>query len=112
MKELRTSHSDGPAGHASGGVNTKQSAEYYVNPFSDAPFETPLWLRVSDAAKLYSVGRGTLYKWIERGLIRSVSLKTRGQVRGGRRICAASIAEFFDTMAADQMKAQAKGGNE
>jgi len=65
--------------------------------------QTPVWLRISDVQRIYSVGRGTVYNWLSRNLIVSVSLKHRAQVRGSRRIYGPSVEEFFASMAAKQM---------
>ena len=63
---------------------------------------TKKWLTVKEAVHLYSVGRSTLYKWIKRRVILSVSLPERGKMRGPRRILAESLDDLFYRQAVQQ----------
>jgi hypothetical protein len=76
-----------------------------TDPIGHCPeSQMPVWLRISDVQRIYSVGRGTVYNWLSRNLVVSVSLKHRAQIRGSRRIYGPSVDEFFASMAAKQMQ--------
>ena len=75
-------------------------------PCDDGLVNTPLhhlpereWLRVSEVLALYRIAKPTLYGLINRGLIRSVSLRQRGQARGTRLVSHPSIEAFLNARA-------------
>ncbi len=57
------------------------------------------WLRVSEVLALYNITKPTLYGLINRGLVRSVSLRQRGQVRGTRLVFHPSMEAFLNARA-------------
>ncbi len=59
----------------------------------------PEWLRVSDACRYSSISKAKLYDLINRGQIRSVSLRERGQIKGTRLISADSLRRFLESRA-------------
>ena len=60
----------------------------------------PEWLRVKDVAAIYRIGRTTLFALMRDGIIRSVSLKKKGNIRGIRLISRASFDEYLTALAA------------
>lgn len=101
--------------HSSNLLETAETSSQTINQQSQGPIERiggdpqiqgPVWLRISDVQRIYSVGRGTVYNWISRNLVVSVSLKHRAQIRGSRRVYGPSVDELFASMAAKQMQDQ------
>lgn len=64
----------------------------------------PEWLSISDAVRVFGIGRSRLYEMMNDGDIKSVSIKKRGAVKGRRLISFDSLAEYFD------QQANGKGG--
>jgi hypothetical protein len=60
---------------------------------------SPEWLRVSDAVRLYGLGRSSLYELISEGRIKTASLRKRNALRGTRLINRDSLAAFIDAHA-------------
>ncbi len=69
-----------------------QSAAITSNPIQ--------WLRVKDVVATYHIGRTTVFSLIRSGVIRSVSLKSKGNIRGIRLISRTSFDEFLAAQAA------------
>ncbi len=59
----------------------------------------PEWLRVKEAQDYSRLSKAKLYDLINRGLIKSVSLKERGQVKGTRLISFDSLRAFLESRA-------------
>lgn len=59
----------------------------------------PEWLRVKDAVAIYRIGRTTVFSLIRSGVIRSVSLKNKGNIRGIRLISRTSFDEYLAGLA-------------
>ncbi len=68
-------------------------------PYAGEQNSQPEWLRVSEACRSTSISKAKLYDLINRGLIRSVSLRERGQIKGTRLICADSLRRFLESRA-------------
>lgn len=62
----------------------------------------PEWLRVKDACRLASISRSVLYELMRDGIVKSVSLRRRGNSRGSRRVNAESLREFMESHVAGQ----------
>jgi hypothetical protein len=63
----------------------------------------PEWLRVSEAVHFSRLSKPTLYNLMARGLIKNVSLRERGQVKGTRLVSFDSLRSFLES--------RASGGN-
>ena len=61
--------------------------------------ENPEWLRVSEACEYSRLSKPKLYDLINRGLIKSVSLRERGQIKGTRLIAFDSLRDFLESRA-------------
>ncbi len=70
------------------------------------------YLAPSEAARIYGVGRSTLYVWMRKGWIEWISLRQRGRSWGSRRIVAESLDAFFAAHTADSKSAVATLGKE
>jgi len=58
------------------------------------------WIRVSEAcAYAGGISKPLLYNWMNDGLIRNVSLRKRGQIKGLRLVHFASLKAFLESMA-------------
>jgi len=57
------------------------------------------WLRVAEACDYSRISKPKLYQLINRGLIKSVSLKERGQIKGTRLISFDSLRAFLESRA-------------
>jgi hypothetical protein len=55
----------------------------------------PEFLRVQEAVTWSRLGKGTMYGLMERGLIRSISLRERGKIKGTRLIVADSLKDYL-----------------
>ncbi len=55
------------------------------------------WLSIKDAARLFGLGRSSIYTLIGEERIRSCSLRLRGNVRGKRLISAESLRMFLES---------------
>ena len=56
-------------------------------------------MRVRQTARCFSIGRSTLYKLLNKGLVKSVSIKNLGALRGIRLINADSVRNYLDNLA-------------
>lgn len=59
----------------------------------------PDWLRVSEACAYCRVSKPKLYDLLNRGLVKSVSLKERGQIKGTRLVSFHSLKAFLESKA-------------
>jgi hypothetical protein len=59
----------------------------------------PEWLRVTEAVAYSRISKPKLYDLINRGLIKSVSLRDRGQIKGTRLISFDSLKSFLESRA-------------
>jgi hypothetical protein len=70
------------------------------------PLDPRLWLRVRDVQLIYSSSRTVVFDWIARNLVRSVSLRKKGNIRGARRIYKPSIDALFERFEAENRVAE------
>jgi hypothetical protein len=66
---------------------------------NDRIFYESEWLTVKEACDFARCSKPLIYTWMSRNLIRNVSLRERGKLKGYRRICAKSLREFLDSHA-------------
>ena len=59
----------------------------------------PEWLRVREACEYSRLSKAKLYQILNRGLIKSVSLRERGMIRGTRLISFDSLRDFIESRA-------------
>jgi len=59
----------------------------------------PEWMRVKEACAYSRVSKPKLYDLTNRGLIKSVSLRERGMVRGTRLVSSDSLRTFLESRA-------------
>ena len=57
----------------------------------------PEFLRISDAVRVFCVGKSTLADWIANGFVRSHLIRRRGNVSGIRLISTESLREFIES---------------
>ena len=57
------------------------------------------WLRVKEACEYSRLSKPKIYDLINRGLIKSVSLRERGQIKGTRLISFDSLRDFLESRA-------------
>ncbi len=57
------------------------------------------WLRVSEACAYCRISKPKLYDLLNRGLVKSVSLKERGQTKGTRLVSFDSLKAFLESRA-------------
>jgi len=57
------------------------------------------WLRVKEACEYSRLSKPTLYNLMERGLIRNVSLRERGKIKGARLISFDSLRNYLESKA-------------
>jgi hypothetical protein len=67
----------------------------------------PEWLRVSEACTYSRLSKPKLYQLLNRGLIKSCSLKERGQIKGTRLISSDSLRLFLQSRASGGEQLQA-----
>ena len=53
------------------------------------------FLSIADAVKVSSLSRSTLYKLMDSGSVRNVSLRKRGSIKGRRLIVADSLTNYL-----------------
>ncbi len=68
-----------------------------IPPTSKAPVSD--WIRVAEACSFAKISKPLLYSWMERGLIRNVSMRERGRVKGLRLVSLASLQAFLESRA-------------
>ena len=57
------------------------------------------WMRVRQAVRCFSIGRSSLYKLLNKGAVKSVSIKERGALRGIRLINGDSVRNYLENLA-------------
>jgi len=57
-----------------------------------APVTEPVWLRIAEVQRIYGIKRTTIYEMMDRGEIKTASLKQPGNRHGIRLIHSASLA--------------------
>jgi hypothetical protein len=55
------------------------------------------WLTVQEAATYSRLSKPTLYKIFERGLVKTLSLREKGQIKGRRLVARASLEAFLES---------------
>lgn len=60
---------------------------------------SPEWIRVRDAVSYSRLSKPKLYQLLNCGLIKSVSLRERGQIKGTRLISFDSLRSFLESRA-------------
>lgn len=68
-------------------------------PAKQTQFIPQDWLRVSEACAYCRVSKPKLYDLLNRGLVKSVSLKERGQIKGTRLVSFHSLKAFLESKA-------------
>lgn len=66
---------------------------------SNTTTPAPEWLRVSEACKYSRLSKPKLYDLMNRQLIKSVSLRERGQIKGTRLVSFDSLRQFLESRA-------------
>lgn len=56
----------------------------------------PEWIKVSDATRIFGIGRTRLYDLIGRRVIKTALLRERGNLQGARLISYDSLAEYIE----------------
>ena len=59
----------------------------------------PEWIRVKDACEFACVSKPVIYGWMNKGWIKNVSLRQRGQIKGARLISFDSLRGFLESKA-------------
>lgn len=74
---------------------------------SQAPDTSPRseWMRIRQIVKHYNLSRSFIYELLRQGILRSVSLRKKGNIRGIRLVSRISMDEYLAALAAHQ-----KGG--
>jgi hypothetical protein len=62
----------------------------------------PEWLRMPQAVQLFGISRAKLYDLINKGRIKSVSLRERGQTKGTRLLSYDSLHAYLEELAERQ----------
>lgn len=57
----------------------------------------PEWLRVNQVTHVFGIGRSKLYELLAEGVIKSASLRKRGQVSGTRLVSYDSCAAYIES---------------
>ena len=58
---------------------------------------SPEWITVAQACQYAAISKPLLYDWLNRGLVKNFSMRTRGQVRGVRRVSFDSLRAFMES---------------
>lgn len=61
--------------------------------------QNPEWLRVKEACEFARVSKPVIYNWMNKGWIKNVSLRQRGQIKGTRLISFDSLRDFLESKA-------------
>lgn len=61
-----------------------------------ATTQRPEWADMKRIQHMFGIGRGTLYRLIAAGKIKSTSLRERGKLRGKRLIFTDSVAKLLE----------------
>lgn len=70
-----------------------------TTPAAPASAPSPEWLRVREACEYSRLSKPKLYQLLNRSLIKSVSLRERGQIKGTRLISFDSLRSFLESRA-------------
>ncbi len=65
------------------------------NPSTETNALPREWLRIKEACEFSRVSKPKLYDLINRGLVKSFSLKERGQIKGTRLVSFDSLRDFL-----------------
>ena len=72
---------------------------------SDTEYQTdngrqtkPEFLKIKEAAKVFSIGKNSLYELIRAGKIKSVLLRKRGNIRGTRLLSYDSLLNYLNSL--------------
>ena len=57
------------------------------------------WLRIAEACEFARVSKPVIYDWMNRGWIKNVSLRQRGQIKGVRLVSFDSLRAFLESRA-------------
>jgi len=82
------------------GATSHRRKEFTAEPprAADVSQLQPEFCRVPDVQRVFGLRRGTLYRLIGEGKIRSVSLRERGHRTGVRLIAVASVRDFLNSL--------------
>ena len=61
--------------------------------------QKPEWLRIPQAIALFGIGRTKLYELINSKVIKSASIRQRGQIKGTRLISFESLNDYLNQLA-------------
>ncbi len=78
---------------------------YIVATSNELIADDRLWMSPAGIARRYSVCRTVVYGWLQKGEVKSVSLRKRGNIRGARRIFVPSVDALFDRFARERPNA-------
>ncbi|MEX2581197.1 MAG: helix-turn-helix domain-containing protein [Verrucomicrobiales bacterium] len=67
-------------------------------PLHIAP-QNPEWLRIVEACEYARVSKPVIYDWMNKGWIKNVSLRQRGQIKGVRLVSFDSLRAFLESRA-------------
>ena len=57
----------------------------------------PEWLRIPQVTQVFGIGRSKLYELLSEGVIKSVSLRKRGQASGTRLVSYDSVSAYIES---------------
>jgi len=60
------------------------------------------WIRVRQVVAQFNISRTTVYSLLQQGVLRSVCLRKRGNIRGIRLISRLALNEHLENLAGDQ----------
>lgn len=78
-----------------------------MSPLQNPSPTLPEWFRVAEACTYSRLSKPKLYQLLNRGLIKSCSLKERGQIKGTRLISSDSLRLFLQSRASGGEQLQA-----
>ena len=103
MKSQTIPTKAGPAIAAGNSLPARLAADKVISASPAVPAEgnhvRQEWLRVSEACRFSRLSKPKLYDLINRGLIRSVSMRERGQIKGTRLISYDSLRALLESRA-------------
>jgi hypothetical protein len=74
-----------------------------MSPQAQAPAiiekPNPEWLRIAEACEFARVSKPVIYDWMNKGWIKNVSLRQRGQIKGVRLVSFDSLRAFLESRA-------------
>jgi excisionase family DNA binding protein len=74
---------------------TRASSDANIQPPSTPTVFRPIWLRITEASRLFGLGRSTLYTLIGEGRIRTKLVKTRRDAVSGIRLISFDSLDQF-----------------